>query len=43
MTRAGNPFYNDGTRNGFTWEGKGEGNDVYFHMIGVDPGLRQYL
>ena len=37
VTRAGNPFYNDGTRNGFTWEGKGEGNDVYFHMIGVDP------
>jgi putative ABC transport system permease protein len=37
VTRAGNPFYNDGTRNGFTWEGKSEGNDVYFHMIGVDP------
>jgi putative ABC transport system permease protein len=37
VTRAGNPFYNDGTRNGFTWEGKSEGDDVYFHMIGVDP------
>ena len=37
VTRAGNPFYNDGTRNGFAWEGKHEGDDVYFHMIGVDP------
>jgi putative ABC transport system permease protein len=37
VTRAGNPFYNDGIRNGFTWEGKPEGDDVYFHMIGVDP------
>ena len=37
VTRAGNPFYNEGTRNGFTWEGKSEGDDVYFHMIGVDP------
>jgi putative ABC transport system permease protein len=37
VTRAGNPFYNDGTRNGFTWSGKKEGNDVYFHMIGTDP------
>ena len=37
VTRAGNPFYNDGTRNGFAWEGKSDGGDVYFHMIGVDP------
>jgi putative ABC transport system permease protein len=37
VTRAGNPFYNDGTRNGFAWEGKSEVDDVYFHMIGVDP------
>jgi putative ABC transport system permease protein len=37
VTRAGNPFNIDGTRNGFTWEGKSEGDDVYFHMIGVDP------
>jgi putative ABC transport system permease protein len=37
VTRAGNPFYNEGTRNGFTWERKSEGDDVYFHMIGVDP------
>ena len=37
VTRAGNPFYNEGTRNGFNWEGKSEGDDVYFHMIGVDP------
>lgn len=37
VTRAGNPFYNDGVRNGYTWEGKSESDDVYFHMIGVDP------
>jgi putative ABC transport system permease protein len=36
VTRAWNPFYNDGTRNGFTWAGKKEGEDVYFHMIGCD-------
>jgi len=37
VTRAGNPFFNEGTRNGFSWTGKKEGDDVYFHMIGVDP------
>jgi putative ABC transport system permease protein len=36
VTRAWNPFYNDGTRNGFTWAGKNEGDDVNFHMIGAD-------
>jgi putative ABC transport system permease protein len=36
VTRAWNPFYNDGTRNGFTWAGKKENDDVYFHMIGTD-------
>lgn len=37
VTRAWNPFYNEGTRNGFSWTGKQEGDDVNFHMIGVDP------
>jgi putative ABC transport system permease protein len=36
VTRAWNPFYNEGIRNGFTWAGKKEGDDVYFHMIGSD-------
>jgi ABC-type antimicrobial peptide transport system permease subunit len=36
VTRAWNPFYNEGTMNGFSWEGKKEGDDVYFHMIGAD-------
>jgi MFS family permease len=36
VTRAWNPFYNDGTRNGFTWAGKKEGEDVYFHVLGAD-------
>jgi putative ABC transport system permease protein len=36
VTRAWNPFYNEGTRNGFTWAGKKEGDDVYFHTIGAD-------
>jgi putative ABC transport system permease protein len=36
VTRAWNPFYNEGTRNGFTWAGKKEDDDVYFHMIGTD-------
>ncbi|MEI6050042.1 MAG: ABC transporter permease [Bacteroidota bacterium] len=36
VTRAGNPFYNEGTRNGFTWAGKKEGDDVYFHVLGAD-------
>jgi len=37
VTRAWNPFFNEGTRNGFTWAGKKEGDDVYFHSIGADP------
>jgi putative ABC transport system permease protein len=37
VTRAGNPFYNEWKRSGFTWEGKKDGDDVYFHMIGADP------
>jgi putative ABC transport system permease protein len=36
VTRAQNPFYNDGTRNGFTWAGKKEGDDVSFHVLGAD-------
>jgi putative ABC transport system permease protein len=36
VTRAWNPFYNEGTRNGFTWAGKKEDDDVYFHMVGTD-------
>jgi ABC-type antimicrobial peptide transport system permease subunit len=36
VTRAWNPFYNEGTMNGFSWAGKKEGDDVYFHMIGAD-------
>lgn len=36
VTRAWNPFYNESTRNGFTWAGKKEGDDVNFHVIGVD-------
>jgi putative ABC transport system permease protein len=36
VTRAWNPFYNEGTRNGFSWEGKKEGDDVYFHVLGAD-------
>jgi len=36
VTRAWNPFYNEGTRNGFSWAGKKEGDDVYFHMLGAD-------
>lgn len=37
VTRAGNPFYNEWKRNGVSWEGKKDGDDVYFHMIGADP------
>jgi putative ABC transport system permease protein len=36
VTRAWNPFYNEGVRNGFTWAGKKEGDDVYFHVLGSD-------
>lgn len=36
VTRAWNPFSYEGKRNGFTWSGKKEGEDVYFHMIGSD-------
>jgi putative ABC transport system permease protein len=36
VTKAWNPFYNDGTRNGFTWAGKKEGDDVLFHVLGAD-------
>ena len=36
VTRAWNPFSYEGKRNGFTWSGKKEGDDVYFHMIGAD-------
>ena len=36
VTRAWNPFYNEGIRNGFTWAGKKEGDDVYFHVLGAD-------
>jgi putative ABC transport system permease protein len=36
VTRAWNPFFNEGTRNGFTWAGKRESDDVYFHMLGAD-------
>jgi putative ABC transport system permease protein len=37
VTRAGNPFYNDGVRNGYSWAGKKEGDDVYFHIMSADP------
>ena len=37
VTRAGNPFYNDGIRNGYSWAGKKESDDVCFHVIGADP------
>ena len=36
VTRAWNPFYNEGTRNGFTWAGKKAGDDVLFHGLGAD-------
>jgi putative ABC transport system permease protein len=36
ITRAWNPFYNEGVRNGFTWTGKKVSDDVYFHMLGAD-------
>jgi putative ABC transport system permease protein len=36
VTRSWNPFSYEGKRNGFTWSGKKEGNDVYFHTIGAD-------
>ncbi len=36
VTRAWNPFYNESTRNGFTWAGKKGDDDVYFHMIATD-------
>jgi ABC-type antimicrobial peptide transport system permease subunit len=36
VTRAWNPFYNEGTMNGFSWAGKKESDDIYFHMIGAD-------
>jgi ABC-type antimicrobial peptide transport system permease subunit len=36
VTKAWNPFYNEGTKNGFTWAGKKEGDDVYFHILGAD-------
>jgi ABC-type antimicrobial peptide transport system permease subunit len=36
VTRAWNPFYNEVTRNGFSWAGKKEGDDVYFHVLGAD-------
>ena len=36
VTRAWNPFSYEGKRNGFTWSGKKEGDDVYFHTIGAD-------
>jgi ABC-type antimicrobial peptide transport system permease subunit len=36
VTKSGNPFYNDGTRNGYNWTGKKESDDVYFHTIGAD-------
>jgi putative ABC transport system permease protein len=37
ITRAWNPFYNDGIRNGYTWAGKKAGDDIYFHVMGADP------
>jgi putative ABC transport system permease protein len=36
VTRSWNPFSYEGKRNGFTWSGKKEGDDVYFHTIGAD-------
>jgi ABC-type antimicrobial peptide transport system permease subunit len=36
VTKAWNPFYNEGTRNGFTWAGKKVSDDVYFHVLGAD-------
>jgi ABC-type antimicrobial peptide transport system permease subunit len=36
VTRASNPFYNDGTSNGFRWEGKKPSDDVFFHQLGAD-------
>ena len=36
VTRASNPFYNDGTSNGFKWEGKKAGDDLLFHQVGAD-------
>jgi putative ABC transport system permease protein len=29
-------LYNEGTRNGYIWAGKKEGDDVYFHTLGTD-------
>jgi putative ABC transport system permease protein len=36
VTRASNPFHNDGTSNGFKWEGKKAGDDLLFHQLGAD-------
>ena len=36
VTRASNPFRNDGIRNGYLWVGKTPGEDIYFHIMGVD-------
>jgi putative ABC transport system permease protein len=36
VTRSWNPFSYEGKRKGFSWSGKKEGDDVYFHTIGAD-------
>jgi putative ABC transport system permease protein len=36
VTRASNPFYNDGTSKGFKWEGNKSGGDIFFHQLGAD-------
>jgi putative ABC transport system permease protein len=36
VTKAWNPFYNEGTSDGYNWAGKKEGDDVLFHTLGAD-------
>lgn len=36
VTRAWNPFYNDGIRNGYSWKGMKPGEDFYFHIMSID-------
>jgi putative ABC transport system permease protein len=36
VTKAWNPFHNEGTWDGFNWEGKNEGDDILFHVLGAD-------
>ncbi len=36
IAHPGNVFYNDGTREGFSWRGKTTNENVLFHLIGSD-------